>query len=134
MRLAPTAMALYASRERIGRSRLEVDARTRGLELLVYAPTFQRLQSAAWFQPVLASSRIVMSTNSTHSLLAAARAGAGIAVVSHFMANAYDDLVAVSEDVSPRDEMWLVTHPDFRRDPRVRAVATFLREAATSLC
>jgi hypothetical protein len=29
--------------------------------------------------------------------------------------------------------MWLVTHPEFRRDPRVRIAADFLRRAAGSL-
>jgi DNA-binding transcriptional LysR family regulator len=38
-------------------------------------------------------------------------------------------VVAVSDDVSS-DDFWLVTHPEFRRDPKVRAVADFLKRAA----
>jgi DNA-binding transcriptional LysR family regulator len=41
-------------------------------------------------------------------------------------------LTAVSDDLSAHDQ-WLVVHPEFQRDPRVRAVAAFLREAAASL-
>ena len=74
----------------------------------------------------------MLTTNSTHLLLAAARAGAGIAVVVRFMAAEYDDLVAVSDDLSA-DDVWLVTHPEFRRDPKVRATAEFLRRAGQSL-
>ena len=133
VRLARTAMGLYASRPRLGGKRLWINASSRELELLVYMPAFQRLQGAAWFQPVLASSKIVMSTNSTHALLAAARAGAGIAVLARFMASAYDELVAISDDVAVPDDMWLVTHPDFRRDPKVRATAEFLRQGAANL-
>jgi len=41
--------------------------------------------------------------------------------------------VAVSDDVSNNDHMWLVTHPEFRRDPKVRAIAGWLREIAVDL-
>lgn len=133
VRLATVSTGLYVSRARLGGKRLHVDASSRGLELLVYSAAYHHLQSQPWFQPVLASSTIVMSTNSSHALLAAARAGAGIAVLPRFMAPGHDDLVAVSDDVSPRDEMWLVTHPEFRRDPKVRATAEFLRKAAATL-
>jgi hypothetical protein len=37
--------------------------------------------------------------------------------------------VAVSDPVSTGD-IWLATHPEFRRDPKVRAVADFLKEIA----
>jgi DNA-binding transcriptional LysR family regulator len=133
VRLGASVMRLYASRARLGGKRARIDATSRGLELLVYVPAFERLQGAAWFQPVLASSKIVMATNSTHALLAAARAGAGVAVVARFMAAQYEELVEISDDVAPRDDMWLVTHPDFRKDPRVRATAAFLRQAASAL-
>jgi DNA-binding transcriptional LysR family regulator len=129
VKLATVSTALYAPRGK----RISVDASSRGLDLLVYVPAHQRLQSLAWFQPVLASSTIVMSTNSTHVLLAAARAGAGIAVLPHFVASRHDDLVCVSDDVSPRDDMWLVAHPEFRRDPKVRATAELLKKAAATL-
>ena len=132
VKLARAAVGLYASRAWLGGKRLRIDASSRGLDLLVYAPAYHRLQSAAWFQPVLESSRIVLTTNSTHLLLAAARAGAGIAALIRFMAASYDDLVSVSDDLSA-DDVWLVTHPEFRRDPKVRATAEFLRRVGQSL-
>ena len=133
VKLATVAAALHASRARLAGKRLRVDDSSRGLDLLVYAPAYQRLQSAAWFQPVLASSTIVLSANSSHALAAAAAAGAGIAVLPRFMPALYPDLVAISDDVSPREDLWLVTHPEFRRDPKVRATADFLRKAAATL-
>jgi DNA-binding transcriptional LysR family regulator len=72
----------------------------------------------------------VLTSNSTHVLCAAARSGIGIAVLPRFMADR--TLIAVSEDLSAQD-LWLVTHPDFRRDPKIRAVASYLRRAASSL-
>lgn len=50
------------------------------------------------------------------------------------MATSYPDLVEVSDDVAlGADAMWLVTHPELRRDPKVRATAGWLRETAASL-
>jgi DNA-binding transcriptional LysR family regulator len=39
------------------------------------------------------------------------------------------DLVAVSSDVADHD-VWLITHPEVRRDPKVRATADFLKRIA----
>jgi DNA-binding transcriptional LysR family regulator len=49
---------------------------------------------------------VALETNSTHALLAAARAGAGIAALPRFVARWHDDLVAVSDDVAVHD-VWL---------------------------
>jgi len=43
--------------------------------------------------------------------------------------NQHDDLVAVSDDVTAHDLM-LITHPEVRRDPKVRATADFLSQLA----
>jgi DNA-binding transcriptional LysR family regulator len=134
VKLSRVGTGLYAARAYVAGKRLRVDANSRGLDLLVYLPAYAALQNAQWFQPVLASSRVLLVTNSTHTLLAAARSAAGIAVVPHFMARAYPELVAVSDDVALADDfMWLVTHPEFRRDPKVRAVTAWLRELSAEL-
>ena len=134
VKLARVGTGLYASRAYLAGKRLRVDASSRGLDLLVYLPAYAALQNAPWFQPVLTSSRALLVTNSTHTLLGATRAGAGIAVVPHFLATAYPELVSVSDDVALADDfMWLVTHPEFRRDPKVRAVAAWLREIGAEL-
>ena len=130
-RIARGAMRLYASKSFVGRKRLQiVDAESaRGLPLLVYTPRLQLLQHAAWFQPVKDAGNVVLETNSTHTLLAAARASVGVAVLPQFVGLNYDDLVAVSESVADLD-IYLVTHPEFRRDPKVRVTADFLKEVA----
>jgi len=130
-RLGTTYAALYASKRLIGKQRLFVTdvASARGLPLLVYAPEYHSLQSAPWFQPVLAQSKLALVTNSSHTLLGAARAGVGLAVLPTFMSCLYTDLVCVS-DVLFEGEHWLVLHPEFRRDPKVRALAGFLKRVA----
>jgi DNA-binding transcriptional LysR family regulator len=68
------------------------------------------LQDAVWFQPVMASARVLLETNSTHALLAAAHASLGIAALPRFVGRTDETLVAVSAPVAEQD-VWLVTHP-----------------------
>jgi len=131
VRLGRVAVGLYASRSLIADKRLRIRklADMRDLLLLAYTSPFQVLQEAKWFQPILASAAIGLESNSTHALLAAARAGAGVAVLPRFVAREHDDLVAVSDDVAAHD-LLLITHPEVRRDPKVRATADFLKRLA----
>jgi DNA-binding transcriptional LysR family regulator len=131
VRIGRTAFALYASKAltRDRRPHVNDPDDLRNVPVLAYTSAFQMLQEAKWFQPILASATVVLETNSTHTLLAAARAGAGIAVLPRLVARGHDDLVAVSEEVAAHD-VWLITHPEFRRDPKVRATADFLKRHA----
>lgn len=132
VRLARATAALYASKGFLGGKRLRIQAiaDAKDLPLLVYTSAFQMLQDARWFQPILESGDVVLETNSTHALLAAARADVGVAVIPRFVARWHDDLVEVSEQVAEQD-VWLITHPEFRRDPKVRVTADFLKHIAT---
>jgi DNA-binding transcriptional LysR family regulator len=130
-RIGRTTTGLYASRNLLAGHELNIEDvdSAADLPLLCYAQPYHALQGAAWFQPVLAVARVTLTTNSTHALLAAALASAGIAVLPRFVAGQYDELVPVSPDLAAHD-FWLVTHPEFRRDPKVRATADFLKRAA----
>jgi len=131
-RIARTTTALYAAKSLIGNAKTRVTSlgSLRGLPLLTYTSAFDMLQEARWFQPLRNSSAVSVTTNSTHALLAAALAGVGIAVLPRFVARQHDDLVVVSDDLAEHD-VWLITHPEYRRDPRVRATADFLKRIAT---
>jgi len=130
IRIGRATAALYSSRaSRPQPKRIDGTYAGEPLSLLTYLPAFNILQDAKWFQPVLASSHIVIETNSTHTLLAGVRAGLGIGVLPRFVARDQDDLVQVSENVAATD-VWLITHPEFRRDPKVRATADFLKRIA----
>ncbi len=61
------------------------------------------LQEAKWFQPLLASANISVETSSTHTLLAATGAAAGVAVLPQFVAQDEPALVSVSEPVADHD-------------------------------
>jgi DNA-binding transcriptional LysR family regulator len=131
VRLGRTSLALYASKTILASARWRITDREtlRGVPLLTYTSAFQMLQEAKWFQAVLSTVGAYMETNSTHALLAAARAGVGVAVLPRFVARWHDDLVEVSDAVATHD-VWLITHPEFRRDPKVRATADFLKRIA----
>jgi DNA-binding transcriptional LysR family regulator len=62
------------------RLRIEDAASARGLPFLIYTPPFDVLQNASRFRHVVEAGTVVLQTNSTHTLLAAARASVGIAV------------------------------------------------------
>jgi DNA-binding transcriptional LysR family regulator len=132
VRIASAPLGLYASRAFAGNRRLRIDgpASARGLPFLIYTPQFAMLQSAPWFRQAVTAGTVVLQTNSTHTLLAAARASVGVAVLPRFVARGDGDLVAVSEDVAKQD-VWLSTHPEYRRDPGIRATADFLKHAAS---
>jgi DNA-binding transcriptional LysR family regulator len=131
-RIARTTTALYGVKSLIGSARLRITGpeSLRGLPLLTYTSAFDMLQEARWFQSLRESAAVAMTTNSTHALLAAARAGAGVAVLPTFVARHHNDLIALSENLAEHD-VWLITHPEFRRDPKVRATADFLKRIAS---
>jgi DNA-binding transcriptional LysR family regulator len=132
VRLGRVAVGLYGSRTLLAGRRLRIrkPGDLRDLCLLAYTPPFHMLQEARWFQPILASASVGLESNSTHALLEAARAGAGVAVLPRFVAREHEDLVPVSDAVASHD-LLLVTHPEVRRDPKVRATADFLKQLAS---
>ncbi len=133
VRLGRTSLALYAAKTIPAGARWRITDREtlRELPLLTYTGAFHMLQDAKWFQALLSSvGGAYMETNSTHALLAATRAGVGVGILPRFVARWHDDIVEVSDPVATQD-VWLITHPEFRRDPKVRVTAEFLRKIAT---
>ena len=132
VRIGRAGLALFASKLLVRDGRWQITSRDtlRGQPLLTYTSAFHMLQEARWFQSLLMDVGACLETNSTHTLLSAARAGIGVAVLPRFVARWHDDLVRVSSDVSGHD-VWLITHPEFRRDPKVRAAAEFLKRIAS---
>ena len=131
MRL-PTGLYVSKRLARDARWKIATIETLRGLPLLTYTSSYQMLQEAKWFQPILASAAIALETNSTHALAAAAIGRAGVAVLPRFVARAHSELTDVSDDVATHD-VWLITHPEFRRDPKVSVTAGFLKHIAASL-
>lgn len=80
-----------------------------------------------WLQHHGLEEAVVLEHGSTTGLLAAVRAGLGLAVLPSLMADREPDLVqVVAPPPADRMELWLITHERVRHAPRVRAVMDFL--------
>lgn len=83
----------------------------------------------AWLQRHRLEEAVTMRHNSAVGLLAAVRAGAGLAVLPSFIADRDPELVRCLDPLTDDGtELWLLTHERLRRTPRVRAVMDFLGE------
>ena len=68
--------------------------------------------------------------NNIQSVFDGIVAGAGIGVVPLFMAQARDDVVALSESIAECEtQLWLLTHPESRHLRRISTVASYLSDA-----
>jgi DNA-binding transcriptional LysR family regulator len=82
---------------------------------------------ALWARRFLADKCVVLRANSQGAQAAAARGGAGIALLPGLVARAGGGLVPVSlSQQPPSRELWLLMRPDVSRLARVRAVADHL--------
>lgn len=79
-----------------------------------------------WLARVAPARRIAFRCNSTAALVAAARAGVGVAVLPCFVADRDPGLVALEGPRPEPHELWLLVHGDLRRTPRVRAVIEWI--------
>jgi len=119
-KLSDVAYGLYASRRpRAARPRtvdFSSDPFVGFDESLASAP------QERWLARVAPERQVVFRCNSTASLISAARAGVGVAVLPRFVAD-QDPLLERLEGPEPvAHELWLLVHGDLRRTPRVRAI------------
>lgn len=83
----------------------------------------------AWLRRHRLEGAVTMHHDSSIGLLAAIRAGAGLAVLPSFVADREGDLVRCLPPIAGDEAgLWLLTHERLRRQPRVRAVMDFLGE------
>ena len=74
--------------------------------------------------------RCALEANSVPVVVAATAAGLGVALLPDLLAADHDSLVVLPNlPVHSDVPVWLVTHPDLARVPRVRAVLDFLSDA-----
>lgn len=86
----------------------------------------------AWLQRHQLEEAVTMEHSTGSGLLAAVRAGAGLAVLPSFVADRDPQLVRCLEPITGDDAtLWLLTHERLRHTPRVRVVMDFLGGALT---
>jgi DNA-binding transcriptional LysR family regulator len=88
------------------------------------------LPEPGWLARTAKHGRIVFRSNSVLAQRAAAEAGAGIAVLPHYLAAGTAGLrpVAMAGTERMTRELWLVVHRDLRDVPRIRAVLDLVAE------
>jgi len=90
---------------------------------LGFEPTLDHLASATWLRANVTPERVVLRANRLAALQAAARAGMGVALLPCYAGDVDPRLVRVSAPSSAWETaLWLLTHPDLRNVPRIRAV------------
>jgi len=100
-----------------------------------YDAALDHVTSQAWLRDFVAGRPIVFRASDLFSQAEAARAGLGAVVLPRFMGEGDPTLVELPLDrAPPRQDLWLVAHPDIRRAPPVRAVMTFLAEVVGRAC
>ncbi len=121
-KLAEMGFALHAKPGLLnGRKKIEAPEDTRGLDLIVLDEGAPALPGIAFLREAAKHANVVLEATSLLVMLAAARAGMGIAMLPCFMAANVPALEQVSP-VLDRSEGWLLVHPDLQHAARIRAV------------
>jgi DNA-binding transcriptional LysR family regulator len=88
----------------------------------------------AWLERNDLADAVTMQHGSTTGLLAAVRAGSGLAVLPTLVADLDPDLLQCLPPKPEHDAgLWLLTHERLRHTPRIRVVMDFLAERLTRL-
>ncbi|HYG68644.1 MAG TPA: LysR substrate-binding domain-containing protein, partial [Anaeromyxobacteraceae bacterium] len=130
-RLGALRYGLYASRsylEAAGplRSPAELSAHA----VLGFDAALESTPEMRWLARHVAPVRWAVRTSSTAVLLAACRAGVGIApLAARFAASTPELLPVLPEAELPAREAWLVVHPDLRRSARIQATSAWIADA-----
>jgi len=93
---------------------------------IAYSEARSDLPQARWLAERFPDARVATRTGHTGMMVAAARAGIGLAVLPCYLAE--PELALHRIEMLPQlgQDMWLLTHRDLRRTPRVRALMDFL--------
>ncbi len=125
---ASMLFGLYASQEYIDSYGIpNIDNKGKGHLLCDYDASLSHLYAAQWVKENMSNARIVTKLASTVSLTQFAKSGMGIAAIPCFLADVDAKLVKVVEfDEWVASDIWILTHPELRHSPKIRAVLDFM--------
>lgn len=94
-----------------------------------YGVQLHHLEESRWLESITKGARYLLRSDDTHTRLAAAESGLGLAVLPHALVQRPLKLQRVLETVdAPPKTIWLVVHRDLRHIAQVRAVFDWLGE------
>jgi DNA-binding transcriptional LysR family regulator len=96
-------------------------------EFIGYGEAMKDTPQQAWLAKFAAGRAYSFWTNDAAAMVAACRAGLGVAVLPHFLGRG-DPMLALHPDYGQvlSRPLWLAVHPDVRRSPRVTLMAELL--------
>ncbi|SMG12076.1 LysR family transcriptional regulator [Paraburkholderia susongensis] len=96
-------------------------------EFIAYDASLDHVKHQKWLRRYLDGRPIVFETSDVIAQQMAARSGAGVAVLPTIIGERDAELVKLDvEHEPPETTLWLVTYPDLRRTPAIKAVMAFL--------
>jgi DNA-binding transcriptional LysR family regulator len=130
-RLGSVAYALYASPGYIEKHGTP-DPRTgcKGHALIDWPAPYTIIAQVPWLRACAAHASVVLRSSSAMTRLAAAAAGAGMALLPRLIADPDPRLVRVPSEAPPAQDLFLATHRDLAAVPRIRATLAFLADTA----
>jgi DNA-binding transcriptional LysR family regulator len=127
-RIAPIAQAIYAHREFVPGEAGDVDIHALEWVGPDEGMAYRALERWMAGEGVNANCRYCVDT--VAGMFAAARDGAGLAVLPCYLGDREARLVRVGETIPALAvDLWLLTHPDLRKTARIRAFLDFVAEA-----
>ncbi|MFS8046728.1 LysR family transcriptional regulator [Rhizobium sp. BR 314] len=94
-----------------------------------YDSAMEHLTQQTWLRSLLEGRPIVFRATDVFGQLEAARAGLGVVALPAFLGDGEVGLTRLPAAIpSPARDIWLVTYPDLRRSPAIRAVMDFVTE------
>jgi len=101
--------------------------------ILIYDDSYGRLHELDWVDAGGLAHAVALRTGSSRALLAAAEAGAGIALLATAFARPRGLIEVPAPSAITGRTPWLIVHRDLRRLPPIRAVHAWVLEAFSAL-
>jgi DNA-binding transcriptional LysR family regulator len=127
-KIAESPWAVYASRsyiERHGRPERAEDLDQHAI--IDFGKGITNLHLGKWLRSVAPHAKIVAHSETVIGLLTAVQSGAGLAILPTLLGDPEKDLVRVIDPLPElMSQIYLLTHPDLLKTPRVRAFVDFV--------
>lgn len=129
-RVGTLSFGLYASSEYLKRhGDLMAEEGCPGHHLVTQLDDLQDWEQTGWLSALAYSARIALQTSSHEAAAAATLQGGGLACLARFRGDQEPGLVRLATPTPvPNTGLWLVIHKDNRRNARIRAAMTHIRE------
>ncbi|WP_052189438.1 MULTISPECIES: LysR family transcriptional regulator [Xenorhabdus] len=97
------------------------------IHFISWTDEYLQLPSSKWTEKILKGRPLSIATTSLSGQIAAVKAGLGLAILPHFIANT-TDFICISQHPELERSLWLVIQADLAHTPRIRKVADFLTD------